>query len=584
MNNLSIYAMALFSMSVGLTGCGAAKTAEAEPQQDTAIFESFSYKGNDDFYAGNPLPDKESFYNPILPGWYSDPTICTNGEGDYYLATSTFTYVPGVPVFHSRDLVNWKRIGHVLTRGSQMKNFQHQHVSGGIFAPDLKYNPANKTYYMITTNVGAGNFFVKATDPAGEWSDPIYLPEVQGIDPSFFFDTDGRAYIVNNDDAPDGKPEYPGHRTVRVVEFDTKTDKCVGERKIVVNKGWRPQDKPIWCEGPHIYNIDGTYYLMTAEGGTGDWHSEVIYKGTSPMGPFVPWEGNPILTQRDLAKDREMPITCAGHADLVQAKEGDWWAVFLACRPTEEGFENLGRETFLLPVTWTEDKWPVITRHGETIPMISKRPGVTRNDSVTFGNFEWTDNFDRGSLDGEWLALRGDISDRYSLSSPEGHLSLKCSEVAPTEEDIASFLGRRVQHHKYECSTHMVFEPADSTQYAGLVVMKDETHQYQFAKTRDAAGQRVSLSKVDENGTSDIASASLPDGRADIDLKVVSDGKQYSFHYSLDRGETWAELAGGVDARHTSTAVAGGFTGTTVGPFATKGSLARTNDTVAKAE
>lgn len=243
-----IAACTLFAAS----SCGTSRQADVAPQADAAIFESFSYKGNDDFYAHNPLPDDSSFYNPILPGWYSDPTICTNGEGDYFLATSTFTYVPGVPVFHSRDLVNWTKIGHVLTRESQLKNFRHQHVSGGIFAPDIKYNPANKTYYMITTNVGAGNFFVKTQDPFGEWSEPVYLPEVQGIDPSFFFDNDGRAYIVNNDDAPDYKPEYPGHRTVRIVEFDTETEKCIGERKIIVNKGCRPEEKPVWCEGPHI--------------------------------------------------------------------------------------------------------------------------------------------------------------------------------------------------------------------------------------------------------------------------------------------------------------------------------------------
>lgn len=583
MSNLSICAMAISSAFLTMTACGRASASETEPQPEAAIFESFTYKGNDDFYNRNPLPDKESFYNPILPGWYSDPSICTNGEGDYYIATSTFSYVPGVPVFHSRDLVNWKRVGHVLTRESQMKNFRHQHVSGGIFAPDLKYNPANKTYYMITTNVGAGNFFVKATDPAGEWSDPIYLPEVQGIDPSFFFDTDGRAYIVNNDDAPDGKPEYPGHRTVRVVEFDTKTDKCIGERKIIVNKGWRPQDKPIWCEGPHIYNIDGTYYLMTAEGGTGDWHSEVIYKGTSPMGPFVPWEGNPILTQRDLPKDRDMPITCAGHADLVQTKEGDWWAVFLACRPTEDGFENLGRETFMLPVEWTDDKWPVITRHGETIPMISRRSGVERGDSVTFGNFEWTDNFDAPALNQEWLSLRGDISSMYSLTSPQGYLTLKCSEVAPTEKDIASYLGRRVQHHQYECATHMVFEPADSTQLAGLLVMKDETHQYQLAKTHDGTNGIVVLRKVDDKNISNVASATLPEEGNGIDLKVVSDGRHYSFHYSTDRGANWTQLADKVDARHTSTAAAGGFTGTTIGPFAVKAKSLSTEN-VAQAE
>ena len=215
----------------------------------------------------SPLADNAAFHNPILPGWYSDPSVCTNGKGDYFLVTSTFCYFPGVPLFHSRDMVNWRQIGHVLNRESQLDNFPGQHISGGIFAPAISYNPANGMYYMITTNVGAGNFFVKTSDPfSGQWSDPVYLPEVQGIDPAFFFDEDGRAYIVNNDDAPDNAPEYPGHRTVRIVEFDTATDRCIGERKIIVNKGVRPQDKPIWCEGPHIYNVDGTYYLMTAEG------------------------------------------------------------------------------------------------------------------------------------------------------------------------------------------------------------------------------------------------------------------------------------------------------------------------------
>lgn len=215
-------------------GCASGNVSSVSPQSSTAIFESFCYSGNDSIYNANPLPDNSSFYNPIIAGWYSDPSICTNGKGDYYLVTSTFTFFPGVPLFHSRDLVNWTQVGNVLSRPSQLQNLEKQHVSGGIFAPDIAYNPANETYYMITTNVGAGNFFVKTKDPLGEWSDPIMLPEVQGIDPAFFFDEDGKGYIVNNDDAPDAKPEYPGHRTVRVVEFDTATDKCVGERKIVI--------------------------------------------------------------------------------------------------------------------------------------------------------------------------------------------------------------------------------------------------------------------------------------------------------------------------------------------------------------
>jgi len=557
------------SILLGAYGCSASRGNDIEPQSSVAIFESFSYKGMDDFYANNPLPDKSSFYNPILAGWYSDPTICTNGEGDYFLATSTFTYVPGIPLFHSRDLVNWRQVGHILTRESQLNNFQHQHVSGGIFAPDLKYNPANKTYYMITTNVGAGNFFVKTQDPFGEWSDPVYLPEVQGIDPSFFFDTDGRAYIVNNDDAPEGKPEYPGHRTVRVVEFDTKTEQCIGERKIVVNKGWRPQDKPIWCEGPHIYNIDGTYYLMTAEGGTAEGHSEVIYKGKTPFGPYTPWEGNPILTQRGLDPSRPNPVTCAGHADMVQTQEGDWWAVFLACRPIDGEFENLGRETFMLPVKWTDDKWPYMTRDNETVPLILSREGVTRSDSVTFGNIEYTADFSSGSLGHEWLTLRGDASGMISLSANPGYLTIKCHDVATSAKDVIPFVGRRVNNHNYECAARMAFNAEHPDQNAGLIVMKDETHQYLLAKGCDEQGNKhIVLRKVGRNGTEDLAKNQIDDSNNSVDLKVVSKGKTYDFYYSLDGGDSWNLVKEGVDARYTSTAEAGGFTGTTVGLYA----------------
>ncbi|MDE6394530.1 MAG: glycoside hydrolase family 43 protein, partial [Duncaniella sp.] len=399
---LANFAFALCGLAA-MSSC-ASQSKSIAPQSSVAIFDTFNYSGDDAFYKNNVLPDSNSYYNPVLAGWYSDPSICTNGKGDYFLVTSTFTFFPGVPIFHSRDLVNWKQIGHVLNRPSQLVNIEKQHVSGGIFAPDIAYNPANETYYMITTNVGAGNFFVKTKDPfAGEWSDPIMLPEVRGIDPAFFFDNDGKGYIVNNDDAPDGKAEYPGHRTVRVVEFDPATDACVGERKIVVNKGCRPEEKPIWCEGPHIYRVDDTYYLMTAEGGTSDWHSEVIYRGPSPFGPFTPWEGNPILTQRTLDPARPNPITCAGHADLVQTPDGDWWGVFLACRPVEDRKENLGRETFLLPVKWTEDGWPYLLENGETVPLIVAKPGVTREENVTFGNYTRNEQFGDSMLGYEWM-------------------------------------------------------------------------------------------------------------------------------------------------------------------------------------
>ena len=534
-----------------------------------ALFDYFSYVGNDDFYKTNPLADSESFYNPILPGWYSDPSVCTNGEGDYFLVTSTFSYFPGVPLFHSRDLVNWTQIGHVLDRESQLVNLPGQGVSGGIFAPAISYNPHNKTYYMITTNVGAGNFFVKTTDPFGEWSDPIMLPSIVGIDPSFFFDDNGKAYIVNNDDAPNNKPEYDGHRTIRVQEFDVATDQTVGPRKIIINKGVHPEQKPIWIEGPHMYKINGKYFLMAAEGGTGPDHSEVIFRSDSPTGPFVPWKNNPILTQRHLDPLRPNPITCAGHADLIQTAEGDWWAVFLACRPIKGEFENLGRETFLVPVTWSDDGFPFMTQEDQLVPMICKRKGITREDSVTFGNFVREDDFSSETLGLEWLTLRGPASESYSLTDVPGWLKLSCSTNSASEKDVPAFVCRRLQHHKFECSTQMVFCPETDSEFAGIMLFKDETHHYLAGMTRQDGALCISLIKATEKGNEILASAPLEEGTEAIKLKITSDGLSFCFAYSTGKSE-WVTLCDKVDAKYLSTTVAGGFTGTTIGLYAVK--------------
>lgn len=535
--------------------------------KSVALFDNFTYKGNDDFYISNPLVNENDFYNPILPGWYSDPSICTNGEGDYFLVTSTFTYFPGVPIFHSKDLVNWKQIGHILDRPSQLVNMNGQNVSGGIFAPAISYNPHNKTYYMITTNVGAGNFFVKTQDPFGEWSDPIMLPEVTGIDPSFFFDDNGDAYIINNDDAPDNKPEYSGHRTIRIQKFDIKNDKTVGPRLILVNKGARPEDKPIWIEGPHMYKINGKYFLMSAEGGTGGWHSEVIFRGDSPMGIFIPWKNNPILTQRHLDSKRPNPVTCAGHADLVQTKEGDWWAVFLACRPIDNRFENLGRETFMIPVKWSEDGFPYMTQGEDLIPLVEKREGVKRDTTVTFGNFEICETFDGTTLDMAWMTLRGPASDLYSLTETPGYLTLKCTDVSASEKKTPAFVCRRMQHHKFECTTRMLFDPSDDTEAAGLLLFKDENHQYFLAVRKTDTGKSVFLEQIGKLETKILASQVINQDTKVIDLKVVSEGTHYDFFYSV-KNENWNSLCSHIDAGYLSTATAGGFTGSVIGLYA----------------
>ena len=528
-----------------------------------AVFESFRYEGRDAIYQAHPLPGKDAVYNPILPGWYSDPSFCTNGEGDYFLVTSTFSYFPGVPLFHSRDLVNWKQVGHVLDRPSQLTGLGRQHTSGGIYAPDIKYNPKNRTYYMITTNVGAGSFLVKTQDPFGPWSEPILLPQVQGIDPSLFFDDDGRAYIVNNDEAPGGKPEYDGHRTIRIVEYDVQDDCTIGERRIIVDKGVDPAAKPIWIEGPHLYKIDGKYFLMCAEGGTSDQHSEVVFRADSPMGEYKPWHRNPILTQRHLAADRPEPVTCTGHADLLRTPEGEWWGVFLGCRPVKGGFENLGRETFLLPVRWSEDGFPFFLEEDETVPVIVRRPGTRVEGTPTFGNFVVEDSFTGDRLDKAWMTLRGPADGLYALKG--GALELTCSPMRATRFETPALILRRLQHHAFTASTRMRFVP-EGTEAAGLLLYKDERHQYFLKVCLVDEKPSICLERSGET----LSCKRLPDMFSTVDLAIVSDdGLTFRFGYAVD-GREMRTLVAGVDASYLSTAVAGGFTGTTVGPYAVK--------------
>ena len=552
---------------LGAAAVLAACTSLPESGNQTAYFDNFVYEGDDDFYKANPLPDDRSFYNPILQGWASDPSVCTNGEGDYYLVTSTFVYFPGVPIYHSRDLVNWRQIGYVLDRESQLRNTEGQHVSGGIFAPAISYNPHNKTYYMVTTNVGAGNFFVKATDPAGPWSEPIMLPEVGGIDPSFFFDEDGRAYIVNNDE-PSYPAEYPGHRSIRIREFDVATDRTVGDWKVLVDKGVNPAEKPIWIEGPHMHKINGRYFLMDAEGGTSTWHSEVIFASDSPWGPFVPYEHNPILTQRHLDPNRPDPVTCAGHADLIQAKEGDWWAVFLACRPIDGRFENLGRETFILPVSWTDDGFPVILEGDATVDLIVRREAATPAPDKLQGNYGYRTDFDEPQLGFEWMSLRKGLGSLCSLTEEPGYLALRCSDAKASERRTPAMCCYRMQHHKFTASTDVVFDASTPDEAAGMLLFKDENHHYFFAISGIGAERSISVLKFGNMGRSETL-ATAPLARGKVRLKVVSDGLTYGFAYSVDGGKE-STLCSGVEADYLSTAVAGGFTGSVIGLYAVR--------------
>ena len=537
-------------------------------------FESFTYTGRDDVFA-QPLPPGH-YRNPILAGYYPDPSICRVGD-DYYLINSSFAHFPGIPVHHSRDLVNWEEIGHVIDRPTQLK-YDGLGITRGIFAPALSHH--NGVFYVVCTMVDAGgNFLMTATNPAGPWSDPVWFG-FEGIDPSLFFDDNGRAWMVNNGNPPDNKPLYQGHRAIWIQEFDIASKKLTGPRSIIVNGGVDLAKKPVWIEGPHLYKRNGWYYLCCAEGGTSIQHSQVILRGKLPTGPFEPWDQNPILTQRDLDGRAPQAVTCTGHADLVIGPDGNWWSVFLACRPYGGRFWATGRETFLLPVKWTDDGWPQILPPGQRVPYIVKAPGmanppdepsseVARQGRLALsvpltGNFTWTDDFNGPTLSPLWIMLRTPKENWWSLG--DGKLSLTPRADLLSGNGNPSFYGRRLQHSKFDAATKLQV-PATTGTSAGLVAIQNETHHYYFAVRRTESGLTAFVEKWNGPKPETIATGELPAGTQAVELRLTGDEKFFSFSYALKTGE-WTTLVPQADAAAISVQAAGDglhFTGALVG-------------------
>lgn len=533
--------------------------------QPVAQFASFTYTGDDQRFQ-QPYDLGSQYLNPIVAGFYPDPSVC-RVDDTFYLVNSSFSFFPGVPIFESKDLVNWQQIGHVLDRPSQLP-LEGQGVSSGIYAPDIKYNAKNKTFYMITTNVGKGNFFVKTTNLRQGWSEPVYLPQIDGIDPSFLFDDNGRAYIVHN--APVmGKAEYDGQRAIRLLEFDVKNECIIGEPHEIVRGGTHVTERPIWIEGPHLYRIGKYYYLMCAEGGTADAHSEVVFRAPlkADLTKASSWEEcpfNPILTQRDLSNKRTDRVICTGHADLVQDQQKQWWAVFLGCRPYERSFYNTGRETFLLPVTW-RDGWPVILEKGQAVPTVVNKKGVSVDQRLMTGNFTYTDRFDSSTLHHRWIFLRNPDMKHFAWGQGKG-LTIKPASSSITDMQSPSALFCRQQHTNFTIETELTFTPENRKQLAGLALLQNEQFNFVFGKTR-LDGQPAVVLKRTEKTTVLTASAFI-DSDQPLRLRVSGSGRYYSFYYAVGQGP-WQTLATGVDAVQLSTDRSGGFVGTCFGPYAT---------------
>ena len=491
-------------------------------------------------------------------------------DADYYLVNSSFTHYPGIPIFHSRDLINWTQIGNVIDR-PDMLDFSGLTVSRGVFAPTIEFHGG--VFYVINTCVDCGgNFVVTATDPAGPWSDPIWLPHIGGIDPSLFFDEDGKVYILNND-APEGEPRYEGHRAVWIREVDAQTFEPVSDAVVAVNGGLDLSEQPVWIEGPHLYKVDGKYVLSAAEGGTGPQHSQVILIAKSPLGPFTPHPDNPILTQRDLPEDRAEPITSVGHADFTQDSEGNWWAVFLGTRPYQGNEYNTGRETFLMPVSW-DNGIPRITKPGDVIPHVIDRPALPAQPKAPLpltGNFTYTDEFEEEVLPLHWLTVRIPAQKAYRLENGELVLEARADGVGSPGQP--SFLARRQQHTNAEAYTEVSFVPEDSDDEAGIAAFQNDAAYYALGLSMSEDGKAiVRLRKragdaTDKDGeiVAEVPAAA-PLG-ASLKLRIVSRGPEIDF-YQAARGDDWEPVALGEDSTILSTEKAGGFVGTLLGVYA----------------
>lgn len=484
----------------------------------------------------------QSFKNPIIPGYHPDPSVCRAGD-DFYLVNSSFCYFPGVPIFKSKDLINWEQIGNCLTRKEQL-DLNNTNFWLGIYAPTIRYHDG--TFYMIVTNVvpnGGGNFIVYTDNPAGEWSNPVWLKQ-GGIDPSLFWEN-GKCYMVSNPD--DG---------IFLCEINPKTGEQLSDSKRIWNgTGGR------YPEAPHIYKKDGWYYLMIAEGGTEYGHKVTIARSKNIEGPYLGNPSNPILTHIN-QNAQGNPIQGTGHADLVQAADSSWWLVCLGFRPQAGSHHLLGRETFLAKVDWPKNGWPVVNGDGqiytnnycETLPLkpVAKLPEKTV--------------FNKKTLTPDWIFLRNPITENYVLDGKK--LTLKASYQGLETNQSPTFLIHRVEKFDFEESAPIEPENFQDGDEAGLSMFMSEWSHYDIFVTKNGKQNYVNVRYRLNSLLHTEKQIAVPDGK--IFLKIVGSKEYFTFYYSTD-GKKYNELCK-MNTIYLSTETAGGFTGIVTGIYAAKNS------------
>ena len=502
------------------------------------------------------LDAKEGFYiNPIISGAHPDPSICRVGD-NFYIVNSSFEYFPGLPIHHSKDLVNWELIGHGLHREDQCNgemNLVDVQSDGGIHAPTIRYHKGK--FYIITTNVynsGDGkpglmrNFIITAENPSGPWSDPHIIEGAPGIDPDIFFDSDGKVYFIGTHNPGDMNSNGIGE--IWVQELDIKNWMLKGERKTV----W---DGVFGCctEGPHIYKEHGLYYLLVAEGGTGKNHAVMMAASENIFGPYEENPRNPVLTTRHVTEDYFVNST--GHADMIELPDKRWYMVSLGKRNDLDGDANMGRETYLTPMVWeptivkwqqvTDTKWePVNYLFPVASPLTGKVERYEKlpfQDKPQYKNNTFMDDFLVSKLDLEWTFIRVPQNNTYSLEANAGLLRLYTKPGTIENRKRFSMIGFRQRESDFEYQVKMEFDPKDDKVESGIIHYQKESNYlsntvYKESK-RFYLEQR--LKEKDEVNEKTIKRILLKDYKNNILFKVVSKNDKYTFYYSLNNGENF---------------------------------------------
>lgn len=481
--------------------------------------------------------------NPILPGFHPDPSICRAGE-DYYIATSTFEWFPGVRIHHSRDLIHWRPITSPLTRSTQL-NMEGNINSGGVWAPCLSYD--NSVFYLIYTDVKSRvgafkdthNYLVTATDIEGPWSEPVFLNS-SGFDPSLFHDEDGRKWLVNMIwDHRKGKNRFAG---IVLQEYSVQEQKLIG-RAINIFKGTELG----LTEAPHLYRHKDYYYLITAEGGTGYEHAVTVARSRSLQGPYEVDPGNPILTSYGRP---ELTLQKAGHGSLVETHMGEWYMAHLVGRPVQEKFCILGRETALQPCTWSDEGWLKLSNGGRHPEVSVPAPKIS---SVPFEPAPEMDHFDQSELRNDWNTLRiPPDSSWLSLTERPGYLRLRGME-SMSSTHRQSMVARRLQDFRCEVETCLEFAPDHPQQMAGLILYYD-TKDYLYLRVTYHEEKGMCLGILQSRyGIYDELLEDIPlKSENRIRLKVVYEYDRACFYFACDDDSSWYPAGGWLDVTHLS--------------------------------